>query len=226
MKNKISILRVKKIVIIILIIFWISGYFWIWKILEIKEKYEDKKMIEKISKDLKSWKLFGKDLDELFIEKDKKDKIKKRKEEEKRLSATTVSYSDECQNERNTTLWQNKIYWFKMCIPSDYMWYSTYTGRFIGEVYDETEAVWIEDNMDRWDLYFSPIWINEYKKPYKVKIDSSKQFLFETKTHIIIFDYNKKNKEHLEAIKSLKLYDKNKKIILSKEFLERINKKN
>ena len=205
--------------IILIIIFWISWYFWVWKILEIKKKWVEKQEIKKLFENTK--KSFpSKEEIKKYYEKQKQEKIEA---ELKRLSATIVTNSKECKVKSNSSLWQNKHYWFKICIPQDYLWYSEFMGRFSGDIFDETIGIWLEKHNDRNDWYFSSIWINAYEKPYRVE-KKSENYVFETKTHIIEFIYDKKNKEHIEAIKSLKLYDKNKKIILDKEFLDKIHK--
>jgi len=204
--------------IIILILFWISGYFWVTKILEIKE---EKEMIKLITKEVKEGKFFEQNMEDFK----KEEKLKKENAEIERLKATIVFNSKECKIESNSALWQNKLYWFKMCIPQDYLWYSPYAGRFMGKIYDGNEGIWLDNNNERDDWWFSSIWIKSHKKPYNID-NKPNIYLFETKTHIIEFTYDKSNKEHIEAIKSLKLYDKYKKIILDKEFLNEINKTN
>ena len=204
--------------IIILILFWISGYFWVTKILEVKEERE---MIQLITNEVKEWKFFEQNMEDYK----KGERLEKKNTEIERLKETIVFYSKECEIKSNSDLWQNKLYGFKMCIPQDYLWYSPYAGRFTGKIYDGNEGIWLENNNERVDGWFSSIWINTFEKPYKIDKNSNNYF-FETKFHIIEFIYDKNNKEHIEAIKSLKLYDKDKKIILDKEFLDKINKTN
>jgi len=41
---------------------------------------------------------------------EKEEKLKKEKKEIKRLKETIVSFSEECENKKNSNLWQNKLY--------------------------------------------------------------------------------------------------------------------
>jgi len=196
----------KKIIsIFILILFWISGYFGVTKILEMREKYLEMKEVEEIAKNLKDLIPTEEELRKTL----KEQKLLEKKAEEERLNATLVRFSEECKIESNSTLWQNKEYWFKMCIPQDYNWFSPYAWLFQTEVFDWTEWIWLSNLYWRKGGWFSPIWITALEKPIKVKLDSN-AYIFETKTHIIEFYYDKNNQEHIEAIKSLKLYNKNK----------------
>ena len=205
--------------IILIIIFWISGYYGVWKILEIRELYLADKEIRKLLKESPIIFFTDKEIRDY----EKEEKLKKEKKEIKRLKETIVSFSEECENKKNSNLWQNKLYWFKMCIPQDYLWYFAYGWMFRGKIYDGTEAIWLYNYNWRDNWWFSSIHINAYKKPYKVKKDNLGEKLFETKTHIIKFSFDKNNIEHIEAIKSLKLYDKNQKIIINKEFYKKWN---
>ena len=169
------------------------------QVIENKKEQNDLELIKKITKDLPN----------MLAEWEKQEKLEKKKKQAEILKANFIANIPECWNyKNNSNLWINRKLWFRACLPYDYM--THYEIWSIWDISDDATEIWLVSWWVRTDWYFSTISIESFKLWEKIanySWNNENTYLFKTKTHNIIFTFDKTNSEHIDFIKSLKLVD-------------------